>query len=98
MEQVTCSHKTLKLSGNYRIHLSQKGKDFDEVIYIFTKIIKLSTWKSAKTGDIALFYCSLKHGDKVISKNNKSGSRWWMCLTNPVSDEVSKRLVQTQSK
>ena len=31
----------------------------------------------------------------VISNNGKSGSRWWMCLTNPVSDEVSKRLVQT---
>ena len=79
------------------IHLSQKGKDFDEgglYFYKNNKIIDVE--KNFKTGDIALFYCSLKHGvDKIISKNNKSGSRWWMCLTNPISDEVSKRTVQT---
>ena len=51
--------------------------------------------KNFEIGDIALFYCSLKHGVKKISSKKKIGSRWWMCLTNPISDEVSKRTVQT---
>ena len=45
---------------------------------------------------MSLFYHSLKHGvQKVISKNNTfSGSRWWVGLTNPVSDEIKNRELQ----
>ncbi len=78
------------------IHLSQKGKDFDEGGLHFYKNQKpIDVEKNFEVGDIALFYCSLKHGVKKISSKKKIGSRWWMCLTNPISDEVSKRTVQT---
>ena len=79
------------------IHLSEKGKDFEEGgLYFYKNNKEVDVELNFKPGDIALFYCSLKHGvKKVVSKKNKFGSRWWMCLTNPVSDEVSKRTVQT---
>ena len=87
--------KTIRLVTG--IHLSQKGKDFEEGgLYFYKNNKEIDVESNFEPGDIALFYCSLKHGvKKVVSKKNKTGSRWWMCLTNPISDEVSKRIVQT---
>ena len=79
------------------IHFSEIGKDFDEggLFFLVKKKIE-NVEQYLKAGDMTLFYHSLKHGvQKVISKNNSfSGSRWWVGLTNPVSDEVKNRDIQ----
>ncbi len=79
------------------IHFSQISKDFNKGgLFFLVKKKIINVEKYLESGDMSLFYHSLKHGvQKVISKNNTfSGSRWWVGLTNPISDEIKNRDLQ----
>ncbi len=91
--------KTLRIVSG--IHFSEIGKDFDKGgLFFLVKKKKVNVEKYLKTGDMALFYHSLQHGvEKVISKDNSfHKSRWWVGLTNPISDEIKNREIQQKVK
>tara|TARA_B100001564_G_C20614377_1_gene659140 strand:- start:572 stop:1456 length:885 start_codon:yes stop_codon:yes gene_type:complete len=82
------------------IHFSELGKHFEKGgLFFLVKNKKRNVEKNIGAGDMALFYHSLKHGvQKVISKNNHFfASRWWVGLTNPVSDEIKNREMQKRA-
>ena len=81
------------------VFMSKKFKDYDEGgIYLFNKKNKkIDIEKKIDVGDMSLFYATLKHGvDRIIdykksNKDEKKRGRWWVCLTNPESDEIKNR-------
>jgi hypothetical protein len=91
--------KTLRIVSG--IHFSEIGKDFEKGgLFFLTKKKLMNVEKYLKTGDMVLFYHSLQHGvQKVISKNKSfHKSRWWVGLTNPISDEIKNREIQKKIK
>ena len=91
--------KKLRIAGG--IHFSTIKKDFKKGgVYFISKNKIINVEKYFKAGDMTLFYHSLKHGvQKVISKNKSfNGSRWWVGLTNPISDEIKNRQKQKRIK
>jgi hypothetical protein len=91
--------KTLRIVSG--IHFSEIGKDFEKGgLFFLAKKRLTNVEKYLETGDMALFYHSLKHGvQKVISKNKSfHKSRWWVGLTNPISDEIKNREIQKKVK
>lgn len=92
-------HDPINQRISISVFMSELGKDYSEGgCYFFNKEDQMVSVESKiKTGDIGLFYGSVRHCvepvevEESMQKNIDTDGRWWMGLYSPESDESDTR-------
>lgn len=94
-------HNTTNQKLMVSIYMSEKGKDYSQGGTYFYKNqngndLEVEVESNIKTGDVGMFYGSLKHSVKAvevegIDQSQEELGRWWCGLYSPESDHVENR-------